>query len=707
MNEGEQRFIPPVESERVKPEKGDERISSIETAIEGINQRLDRLRRQARETLVPGERIRNECRRMECALGLRSVTDKALETVLFIDPPFYKGAALRGDEHPEELFGLESYKGWLEARLYMRGIDKLTPAVIKQAHKLLMQGMRSIRPGEYRNMGAVGGDYTEKGKPVNVGSKQLAVLQGSPLTQFDILDAGSEGNTRGYIIYPSAERRDTIRKAIAWLSPERSEKLTSTVVTEQRLIEFLVEEAVEKYEHRENTSNTDEYSAALLQRDIVSIHPFEDGNGRLSRLLMNWALEKKGKMPCYLENPGQDMLLDEKEWERTVKQGVSDYNLYLVTSEYAPLGKPRTPREVFFTRQVCDYYDIVHSKRQIQPRPEAQLVYEEQKASLDQFELDAVQFTESTGYIYNPANLVNGDTERDVEKIYVGGLIPESYRENWGITATDVEKTYVEGTTLYRGGLVEDYSEPEDVLALFEGAVGLSSSYRACFEAGISPMSIKGISRSMILETMDTYNGIVANDWLTKHRSKPFQEFMDKELHKIGPENRYLGKAIEDGEYMEALVGAHIYSAREIRISPFVSTSTAKETSEWWAGRYRGRNNVGLLMELSVPKRGVLISENLDRNGLQLPEPVTKIASHEDEFLLVGGIDPNAIKEVEIIKNSERTQNRTICRARRIAKRVVILDIFETKERRYYEFDRQGDLQITKIETLPDEKLSS
>ena len=40
--------------------------------------------------------------------------------------------------------------------------------------------------------------------------------------------------------------------------------------------------------------------AAKIHAEFVGIHPFSDGNGRTSRLLMNLELMKAGYLPCIL-----------------------------------------------------------------------------------------------------------------------------------------------------------------------------------------------------------------------------------------------------------------------------------------------------------------------------------------------------------------------------------------------------------------------
>ncbi|MBL7206733.1 MAG: Fic family protein [Candidatus Aenigmarchaeota archaeon] len=62
--------------------------------------------------------------------------------------------------------------------------------------------------------------------------------------------------------------------------------------------------------------------ASDFQRDFVSIHPFNDNNGRISRLLMDYILQSRGFSPAHLEDTTIDVFSTQKEWAKQVGEGV-------------------------------------------------------------------------------------------------------------------------------------------------------------------------------------------------------------------------------------------------------------------------------------------------------------------------------------------------------------------------------------------------
>jgi hypothetical protein len=62
--------------------------------------------------------------------------------------------------------------------------------------------------------------------------------------------------------------------------------------------------------------------AAIYQRKFVSIHPFYNGNGRTSRIIMERILAEAGFPPPILRNQELDLYLSEAEWVQEVYDGV-------------------------------------------------------------------------------------------------------------------------------------------------------------------------------------------------------------------------------------------------------------------------------------------------------------------------------------------------------------------------------------------------
>lgn len=61
---------------------------------------------------------------------------------------------------------------------------------------------------------------------------------------------------------------------------------------------------------------------ADFQRDLVAIHPLLNGNGRTTRLLMNYLLTKEGLPPVRLVDPFLDVQASKEEWREFVHKGV-------------------------------------------------------------------------------------------------------------------------------------------------------------------------------------------------------------------------------------------------------------------------------------------------------------------------------------------------------------------------------------------------
>jgi hypothetical protein len=94
--------------------------------------------------------------------------------------------------------------------------------------------------------------------------------------------------------------------------------------------------------------------AAELQQRFVSIHPFMNGNGHTSRLLMNWALEREGLAPSILSDVDRDILSTPGQWADEVRAGSRTF------AEREDLlrqsGADADPIRIFSLQQLRDVY---------------------------------------------------------------------------------------------------------------------------------------------------------------------------------------------------------------------------------------------------------------------------------------------------------------------------------------------------------------
>ena len=68
--------------------------------------------------------------------------------------------------------------------------------------------------------------------------------------------------------------------------------------------------------------------AAWAEKELISIHPFVDGNGRVVRLVMDHALQSHGLPPALLHDTSLDLFSTRAAWEAEVRAGVmTSYDL--------------------------------------------------------------------------------------------------------------------------------------------------------------------------------------------------------------------------------------------------------------------------------------------------------------------------------------------------------------------------------------------
>src|SRR3989338_6455374 len=164
--------------------------------------------------------------------------------------------------------------------------------------------------------------------------------------------------------------------------------------------------------------------AASLQRKFVSIHPFVDVNGRLSRLLMNWSLENDGVNPSIVFEPGNDILTADADWVEEVRSGsLLHQTLENKRKKLESVGYEDVA-EMLGLSSLKTFYDLIFSQLAKAPnKPQngeimSHLAYEEFIKSL-QKEYDRFKdYYTKTREIHNQDGFINYTQ---------GDFVPESY----------------------------------------------------------------------------------------------------------------------------------------------------------------------------------------------------------------------------------------------------------------------------------------
>ncbi|WP_041577596.1 Fic family protein [Bdellovibrio bacteriovorus] len=265
------------------------------------------------------------------------------------------------------------FKGFLSARdnFLRKEQPPITAELLPEIHKRIMEngveGIRADQLGVWRNghwMGNVAGAFkmtpkeaqvvlenpylnfvesAREGSTLNEGVWKNVKIWGSKRDM--VVENGDTTLVSGrihypYVTTPKQATVDIIKNSHPELYKEimayREQNGTSlngqgTPALEQAFTKALVEQRFERFNAEraalgEVKIGTNEHRyidiVADLQRDLVAIHPVLNGNGRTTRLLMNYLLTKEGLPPVRLVDPFLDVQVSQKEWREYVHKGV-------------------------------------------------------------------------------------------------------------------------------------------------------------------------------------------------------------------------------------------------------------------------------------------------------------------------------------------------------------------------------------------------
>lgn len=134
-----------------------------------------------------------------------------------------------------------------------------------------------------------------------------------------------------YHAMAASPAKDALKLEIDRLHADTGIKIQSEALTKRLVDEMLDERLAWFNQSREalGTINTPEKLdkfvdlLATLQRDVVSIHPVADGNGRTTReFFLSYALMREGFPPPRIIDPNADIYRSLEEWKVIIKDGI-------------------------------------------------------------------------------------------------------------------------------------------------------------------------------------------------------------------------------------------------------------------------------------------------------------------------------------------------------------------------------------------------
>ncbi len=274
-----------------------------------------------------------EIAHLEDAMDIINPADRFLEACLFVDQKFVVASLLTESALPiERMFGDEAWAGYLQARLLTRDADKAFLLSSDFAIDLLLEAIDIYLmgpEGKIRGGDRLHGDHGQGGqfidgqfKPLDLTGDQIEALNQQPWVSFLSANDPDYPN-RGYIQYPILER---------WYAQSQFQAVF-----------YALHNLKDGYE-----------DAAIFQQHLIQLHLFESGmNGRVSRVGMNWRLERRDLNPSILEQFDDDLFTTTEEWINCIKKGSE---LYGVMRQRIDAGI-QDPVDLLGLRDIKDFHD--------------------------------------------------------------------------------------------------------------------------------------------------------------------------------------------------------------------------------------------------------------------------------------------------------------------------------------------------------------
>lgn len=632
---------------------------------------------------------------LEKEMGLDSESRRVIEASLLVDKKFLDAALITGEpSRPERMFGDVEWAEWLEARLETKkhGGAKLDVGFIVKLHEKLTQHSNPQIAGIIRDLSMTGGDYANMGQAIEFTDEQRQSITSNPYLSLEPSPSEPE---KALIVYPHAGENPAVLET---LSERAKGYYTEYGPSMDALSTALLYDVTDWYNSTKSEGNYDSYQlAAELQRRIVSVHGFNDANGRLSRVLMDWSLNSDGLPPAILDDPTDDILVTPAEWTKQVKNGSERYSRILEQRQKMEKAGVKDVADLMGVDEQRTFYQYIYKRIKEAPSaPEGQsiLSHAEHDSFWEGFnaELDTFRTNWSTDSVVE-------DPYGKTIAVHQGGLAPEAYIRLIDLPSNPhldeyIREKFFTRDKLYRGGVCEDSFEERDILTLFRDYTGITSSYLAGRMAGVSETSAKPVSKKDIQKSIDDpagYNKNIGSSYidLKAHPGlAPFNGLTNLASNHFG--NMYKHSPLISTSF-DNLIAERFSTGN-------MAAGTMKQSAEQGI-----QIKSGFSLEMDMPRFGLLGygTKTTDRrHDIPIMTSLTNIVAEEKEFAVIGGIDPRSIRSVTIydqVGEVDRLTGEPTLKAQRLmenGKEIIVVtnyrDQANVKETKYALDSRTG-----------------